>query len=346
MNKNSKKIVLACALLIISASILGLLYWLYPKDQSQSATSTDQSDSMLSTSEHPESANSENSPNSAFNSTSQMDTEIGCKLQLDASQHLVVNEQTKNCFEYFITQYGEKSLPQIKSDFEKYIKLNYKAPALPQILDLWKRYMDYRAKLGALQPSTEQVNNVKYYRGIYEAQQNLRKNFFSTYEIEGLFGAEDTYDTYTLSRMDVLENKSLSAAEKAKRLKSLFDQLPTDLQENLEQITKLEDLRTLTADLKSQNASAQELHQMRVNLVGTEATGRLETLDTQRNQWQKQVSSYLSERDSILKSGMSDSAKSTAITNLRQQQFSSEQDRLRLNAFETIHDQGGKPSSN
>lgn len=343
MKKMSRKNIIFCSLLIISVFTLALLYWLSPQDQRSALNAVDQSNSTLASATQPTTRNPLATP---LNSPSQLDTEIGCKLQLDASQHLVVNEQTKNCFEYFITQYGEKSLQQIKSDFEKYIKLNYKAPALPQILELWKRYLDYRAQLGALQAPTEQSTNAKYYREIYEAQQNLRKTFFSAYEIEGLFGTEDTYNLYTLRRMEVLENKSLSAAEKAKQLKALFDQLPLDWQENLEQINKLEDLRTLTSDLKSQNASAQEIHQMRLNLVGAEATGRLETLDTQRSQWQQQVTSYLSERDSILQSSMSESAKSSAIATLRQQQFSSEQDRARLNTFETMHDQGRTISSN
>ncbi len=57
-------------------------------------------------------------------------------MQLDASNRLVVNEQTRNCFEYFITQFGEKNLQQIQQDFKAYIRQNHKEPALSQILDL------------------------------------------------------------------------------------------------------------------------------------------------------------------------------------------------------------------
>ena len=81
---------------------------------------------------------------------------------------------------------------------------------------------------------------------------------------------------------------------------------------------------------------------MRTALVGAEATQRLETLDTQRNAWQERVTSYLDGRDEIIKSNMSDSAKNQAIQQLRQQQFNSSQEQLRLRTFETVYDQGGE----
>ena len=171
---------------------------------------------------------------------------------------------------------------------------------------------------------------------------NLRKQLFSNYEIEGLFGIEDTYHEYTLNRMTVLADKSLTEAQKAQKLKDLFNQLPEDWKANLEQLNKLEDLRKLTADIKARGGSAQDIHQMRMNLVGPEATQRLEALDEQRNDWKVKVNQYLDERDSIMKSGMSDEAKQQAVQKLRTQHFNKPQQQLRVGTFETIHDQGGK----
>ena len=79
---------------------------------------------------------------------------------------------------------------------------------------------------------------------------NLRKQLFSNYEIEGLFGTEDLYHEYTLNRISVLDDKNLTEAQKAEKLKALFNQLPEDWKENLQQLNKLEDLRKLTQTLK------------------------------------------------------------------------------------------------
>lgn len=277
-----------------------------------------------------------------FPSPSQQDTEINCQMQMDVSNRLIVNEQTRNCFEYFITQYGEKTLEQIQRDFKAYIQQNYQDPALSQVLDLWNRYIQYRQGLGELtSPVGLDQEDPAYYRSIYASTQNLRKRFFSDYEIEGLFGTEDTYHEYTLDRMAVMADKKLSEAEKAQKLKELFAQLPQDWQENLEQLNKLEDLRKLTADIKARGGSAEEIRQMRLNLVGPEATQRLEKLDDERANWKSSVTRYLGERDNILKSGLSENAKQQAVDQLRQKHFQRPEERLRVGTFEQVHDQGG-----
>lgn len=336
MQKNKLWILLIIAVVATGA----LIYWLAPS----SSTGTEQNShpseqNLLQQTEEQAASSAQTDP---FSSKSQQDTEVNCQMQLDAGNRLIVNEQTRDCFEYFITQMGEKNMDQIQQSFKAYIEKSYKEPALGQIIDLWNRYLQYRQQLGTLKSPGGSQEEPGYYAAIFNDMKNLRKQFFSAYEIEGLFGTEDIYNDYTIERMKVLADKKLSESEKAKKLKALFDDLPEDWKENLEQLNKLEDLRKLTADIKARGGSAEELHQMRTSLVGAEATARLETLDVQRGQWKNNINSYLSERDSILNSGMSDSAKQQAIDQLRTQHFSSKQDQLRAETFESVHDQGQK----
>lgn len=337
MQKNKLWLMLAMVILIAVAFI----YWLYPQASQNDYTSNlaQQQTAMAASGETP---TLENTAHSSLISPSQRDTEVNCQISLDDANRLIVNENTRNCFEYFITQYGEKPIEQIKQDFKTYIAQGHKEPALSQIYALWDRYMQYRERLGDVQPPNEDKQSPQYYRAIYNSTQNLRQQFFSNYEIEGLFGKENTYHEYTLKRMEVVNDKKLSEAEKAQKLKALFDELPEDWRVNLEQINQLNDLRKLTADIKARGGSAAEIHQMRLNLVGAEATQRLEHLDGQRREWKGNVNQYLNERDTIIKSNLSDSAKQQAIQQLRNQNFNSQQDQLRLSTFETVHDQGGK----
>ncbi len=337
MQKNKLWLIIALVIIAVAAFI----FWLAPKasQKDSSDQSIQQQNSSLA---QGESATAQATSGSSLLSPSQQDTEVNCQISMDGSNRLIVNEQTRNCFEYFITQYGEKSIDQIKKDFKAYIAQGHKEPALSQIYDLWDRYMKYREQLGNLQPPSDDKESPQYYRSIYSSTQNLRKQFFSDYEIEGLFGKENTYHEYTLKRMEVVNDKKLSESEKAKKLKALFDELPEDWKENLEQINKLEDLRKLTADIKARGGSSEEIHQMRLNLVGPEATQRLENLDSQRSSWKSSVNQYLTERDSIVKSNMSDSAKQQAVQQLRNQHFKSKEDQLRVSTFESVHDQGGK----
>lgn len=324
--------------------ILALIFWLKPNDSTLNEALASGNNSTVQGNGQSQTSSASGDTDLAFSSKSQQDTQIDCEVRVDSSNSLIVNDQTRNCFEYFITQYGEKTLDQVKSSFLSYIKNTYKEPVLSQLTDLWSRYIDYRSKLGDIQPPNLSKDDVNYYRAVFAGMQNLRKQFFSNYEIEGLFGNENTYNEYTLSRLEIMNNKTLSAAEKADKLKQLFNALPDDLKESLQQLSQLEDLRKLTSDIKKRGGSAEELHEMRTNLVGPEATQRLENLDVQRNDWKQRVTAYLSSRDSVVKSSMSDKAKADAIQQLRAQQFSSPQEQLRVETFENEYDQGGKLS--
>ncbi|WP_151799600.1 lipase secretion chaperone [Acinetobacter nosocomialis] len=339
MQRMQKKI-LWCVLGFFILSLIACVYWLSP-DSKSSSPRFNQDETKTLTSTHQTPLNSITSDN-AYLSKSQQDTQVNCQLKIDSSQHLVVNNQTRDCFEYFITQYGESNLQQVKTHFEKFIQDQYLEPARPQIIDLWTRYLKYREQLAQIQPPQSKQQDQNYFQKIFSSIQDIRKRFFSASEIEGLFSTEDIYQNYTLDRMKILEDSSLSEIEKAKKLKERFEQLPADWQQNLQELSKLDDLHTLTKQIKARNGSAEELRQMRTALVGAEATQRLETLDTQRNAWQQRVTGFLKQRDEVLNSNMSDSAKNQAIQQLRQQQFSSSQEQLRLQTFEKVHDQGGE----
>lgn len=334
-----QKKVLWCVLGFFILSLIACVYWLSPDTKNTSAQMSENKAQNLASSPHTDhpSLNED-----AYHSKSQQDTEVNCQLKIDSSQHLVVNSQTRDCFEYFITQYGENDLEQIKIHFGKFIQGQYLEPARSQIMDLWTRYLKYREQLAQIQAPSAKQQDKNYFQKIFNSIQDIRKRFFSASEIEGLFSSEDIYQNYTLDRMQILEDSSLSEIEKARKLKERFEELPEDWQQNLQELSKLDDLHTLTKQIKARNGSAEELRQMRTALVGAEATQRLETLDTQRNAWQQRVTSYLDGRDEIIKSNMSDSAKNQAIQQLRQQQFNSSQEQLRLRTFETVHDQGGE----
>ena len=125
-------------IVLIILSIALLIFWLMPRSSVNQAQQVNNEPSQHAASSHTiTSGSSAIAPNQIFSSKSQQDTEVNCQLRLDQSNTLIVNQQTRDCFEYFITQYGEKELTKIDQDFQAYIQQGYKDPALKQILDLW-----------------------------------------------------------------------------------------------------------------------------------------------------------------------------------------------------------------
>ena len=209
-----------CARIFI-LSLIACVYWLSPDSENTSPQpNQDEAKSLVATSQ-----STLNSPlnENTYLSKSQQDTQVNCQLKIDSSQHLVVNSQTRDCFEYFITQYGESNLQQVKTHFEKFIQDQYLEPARSQIIDLWTRYLKYREQLAQIQPPQSKQQDQNYFQKIFSSIQDIRKRFFSASEIEGLFSTEDIYQNYTLDRMKILEDLSLSEIEKAKNLKSALN---------------------------------------------------------------------------------------------------------------------------
>lgn len=143
----SRKKMLGLATIVLLILILAIIFWLKPSTQD-----TKNSDNTLQLQRQAGQVSSISKfllPEAiSFAIKSQQDTQINCQIRTDASNRLIVNEQTKDCFEYFITQYGEKTVEQIKTDFLSYIKVSYQDPVRSQLGDLWTRYVNYRNKLG------------------------------------------------------------------------------------------------------------------------------------------------------------------------------------------------------
>lgn len=126
--QGSKKIYIWTGVLGLVVLVTLLVMWLRPAASSAQRSDVTATQLSAASAVH---ASAQNAANTTmpFSSTSQRDTEINCQLKRDGSNRLVVNEQTRNCFEYFLTQYGEKSIAQIDQDFKAYLAASLTDPA-------------------------------------------------------------------------------------------------------------------------------------------------------------------------------------------------------------------------
>ena len=101
-------------------------------------------------------------------------------------------------------------------------------------------------------------------------------------------------------------------------------------------IARAHEPRPLVSDAVQEDVpqlvSQASTEKLRQQLVGAEATIRLEALDQQRLQWQQRLQAYLKERSRIEASeGLSQGDKAAAIARLEEEGFNP-QERLRLQA--------------
>jgi hypothetical protein len=137
-----QKKILWCALGFFILSLIACVYWLSPDSKSASPQrNKEEPKNLAGTSQT--TLNSSSNQN-VYSSKSQQDTQVNCQLKVDSNQHLVVNSQTRDCFEYFITQYGEGNLQQEKTHFDKLIKDHNIEPTRTQKIELCNSYLKKR----------------------------------------------------------------------------------------------------------------------------------------------------------------------------------------------------------
>lgn len=270
-------------------------------------------------------------------------TEVDGELLVDAGGHLKITNGVRRVFDYFLSAIGEEPLESILARLRAHIRNKLPAMAASEAERLLDSYIAYKRGLAGVQqaqPTVDGSIDVAAVRYQMQQVQALRSQYFTPEVVSAFFGDEDAYDRYTLSRLDVMQNKNLSATQRAQQLAALEQQLPASIQDSMKTVNQYQNLEALTADWKKRGGSSAELRQIRENLVGAEATDRLEALDKDRAVWSQRMDAWYGERAAILaNTSLSEADRQRQLSQLRNSRFS-ESERLRVESLEHIRDRG------
>lgn len=276
-------------------------------------------------------------------SSSLAGSEIDCPLQVDAKGQLVLTKGIRDCFDYFFSTIGEKTEGQIILDIKQYLTATLPTTAAPYAISLLKKYIDYKKSLAAYQNEQKiKVDDSKTYAQVLNAMSSLQQKYFSLPEIQALFGFENVFNLFTVEQLKINENKQLSSTQKAEKMAALIDELPAPIAEGIKANVQFNELQQLTKEIQDRGGSPSEIRAMREKLVGIEATNRLEQVDSDEANWHTKVNQYLVQRDQINNSGMSATGKQQAIDAIRQSTFNTNEEQLRSQTYEQIHDSKSK----
>lgn len=269
-------------------------------------------------------------------------TEVDGELEVDAQGRLRITGGIRRVFDYFLSAVGEEPLETILKRIRAYLRHKLPAGAAADAERLLDSYIGYKRALDAMpqvQATPGQLDLPALRRQMQQLQ-SLRTQFFTPEVVTAFFGDEDTYDRYTLERLDLMQDKSLTPQQRAERLAALEQQLPEALRESIRVINQVQNLDALTQDWKRRGGSAAELRGIRETLVGPEATDRLEALDRENAQWDQRMSAWHAERATILgNKALSEQDRQRQVEEARRSRFS-DAERLRVESLELMHDRG------
>ena len=244
--------------------------------------------------------------------------------------------ELRRMFDYYFSAQGEQSLPSITQQIQT--ELNRRlSPAQAQkarrLLDL---YLVFKRALVRLEARPGLAGSgVASMRQRMLAQQDLRAEYFSAEELEGMFGFEDAMDADAIARLEISQNAKLNAAQKKEQLAALDAAMPAALRADRDATQAVTRVEQRAADMRAQGASDDEIFRMRAKAFDTAAASRLAELDREEAAWKQRIGNYLEARDQVLKAqaNASPSERLQALTNLQQSQFR-EAEQRRLAAYE------------
>jgi len=332
-----KKLLLLSPLLF--AVCLALALYLQPMDiPAQLGLHTPQP-ARVNTDTQPTPANP-NSPHSAAEPLKTLPasfagTSVDGVFRLDADGNLLISEDIRRIFDYFLAAVGEEPLRASVERLRAYITAQLPATAREQALALLNQYLDYKRELVLLERDLPQMANLDALRQREAAVQALRARLFDTQTQQAFFAREEAYNQFTLQRLAILHDNQLDDAGKAAAVDQLRNNLPAEMQDTV--LPQLQnELRQQTAQLQAAGAKPEQIRQLRQQLVGAQATQRLEVLDQQRLTWKKRIARYSSDKAAIENNpGMSAGDKRAAIAQLAAENFD-EREQLRLEAAEQL----------
>ncbi|GGC92700.1 lipase secretion chaperone [Halopseudomonas salina] len=263
---------------------------------------------------------------------SQQGTEVDGMLEVDQQGNLLITEQLRHLFDYHYTTVGEVSFEQATANIRQHLRGQLQQPALAQALALLDDYIAYKTALVELEQAYPVIADIDGIRARSDAVQRLRAEIFSAEAHRAFFAAEEIYDQFSLARLAIMHDANIPAEDKGAMIESLRQGLPEDMQDLLvPQIHQV--LTEQTQTLQAQGADAARIRELRMSLVGPQATGRLETLDAQRQQWRQRVDEFNAERRTIVEHpGLAEADKDQAIEELAAQRFAPNE-RLRLTSL-------------
>lgn len=276
-------------------------------------------------------------------------TEVDGEFEVDANGHLKITRGIRNVFDYFLSTVGEEPVQTIVARIRAYIHFKLKDPAAHEAEVILDGYIAYEKGLSNIQPAQAPQQNPNTFdidaiRRQMDQVAALRSQYLAPDVIQAFFGDEDAYNRYTLARIQLMQNKALTDAQRAQQLAALEQQLPQSIQDSLKTVNQFQNLQAMTDDCKKRNCSAAELRQVRESIVGPDAADRLEQLDRDNAAWDQRMSSWLSQRAAILaNTSLSSQDQQQQLTDQRNSLFN-QQEQVRVLALERIHDQSATSS--
>ena len=275
-------------------------------------------------------------------------TEVDGEIIIDENKQLVVAEGLRRLFDYFLSALGEEEEAVIYARVESYIRSHTPEPAASQAMKIFDQYIAYLKAIPAIEKrygnlQLQATKNGELDLNVVAQQRQdvakLRQQHFDKTTITAFFGAEDEYDDYSIAMVKINQDKQMSDAQKEAAKQDYISRMPDNATKaNIAQQANLEELISRTEQLQAKGATAEELYNMRRELVGAPAAARLAQVDQQDAHFDQRFKQYQAQKQQLLSQNADKAQAQTQINQIEQQLFN-ETERKRLAGYAALQQQ-------
>ena len=275
-------------------------------------------------------------------------TEVDGEIIIDENKQLVVTEGLRRLFDYFLSALGEEDEAVIYARVESYIRSHTPEPAASQAMKVFDQYIAYLKAIPAIEKrygnlQLQATKNGELDLNVVAQQRQdvakLRQQHFDKTTITAFFGAEDEYDDYSIAMVKINQDKQMSDAQKEAAKQDYISRMPDNATKaNIAQQANLNELITRTEQMQAKGATAEELYNMRRELVGAPAAARLAQVDQQDAHFAQRFKQYQAQKQQLLSQNADKVQAQTQIHQIEQQLFN-ETERKRLAGYAALQKQ-------
>ena len=275
-------------------------------------------------------------------------TEVDGEIIIDENKQLVVTEGLRRLFDYFLSALGEEDEAVIYARVESYIRSHTPEPAASQAMKIFDQYIAYLKAIPAIEKrygnlQLQATKNGELDLNVVAQQRQdvakLRQQHFDKTTITAFFGAEDAYDDYSIAMVKINQDKQMSDAQKEAAKQDYISRMPDNATKaNIAQQANLEELISRTEQLQAKGATAEELYNMRRELVGAPAAARLAQVDQQDAHFAQRFKQYQAQKQQLLSQNADKAQAQTQIHQIEQQLFN-DMERKRLAGYAALQQQ-------
>lgn len=260
------------------------------------------------------------------------EVEVDGAAREDASGQLLLDLALRDYLDFFLSQADQFGIEHARTALFNHASTRLGATARQQLSTVFNQYLDYKLALlelrkkpvPPLQDASSQAQ-ITQLRQVAEQVRTLRHSHLGAALSDAFFADEEAYGEFTLARLELQANPTLSAAEREQALETLEQQLPPAIQDSRQRFTEDNQRAENTRRLLQQSQDPGELRQRLARDYPPEVVERLLAEQQQDQALRQRYRDYRQEVQRLDEAGLSEADRRAQREALRQSLFSAEE---------------------